>query len=167
MATQQLSARQYDQYNMYFCPTQDQGDCERHMCLREKKQPPGFVGPSASHYECYDPDTGSTAPPFVWNPVYNAIQPIPAGMVPASECPEPSKHDMSKAYKVWLWIIVIIVIVFIIWMAGAYWAHHHHQPSHTMRSDSQAPKQRQRQSSSRSDGSQTPAGTMWNSSYQD
>ena len=87
-------ARQYDDLNQYYCPWVIPPDkkCANYSCLRRRKgSRKNVLGPEEEQYECYDPASGFSSQPRVWNPVYDAGT-APPSQPPASTC---DAYDLS------------------------------------------------------------------------
>jgi hypothetical protein len=89
------------------------------MCLRRKDQPRGFVGPAVAYLECYDPESGASAAPTTWNPVYDAATPPPIDR-PASDCTE-VKRSHTSAHCGWIWGLIILSLLGVLVFGGLAW----------------------------------------------
>ena len=119
-----MMVRQYDHLNQYHCPSIVKDGCAQRMCVRRKDQPEGFVGPAVSHLECYDPESGATAAPLAWNPVYDVHIPPPSD-APATDCAEVQRSSGS-AHCGWLWGLIILGVLGLLVFGGLAWAGQHH-----------------------------------------
>jgi hypothetical protein len=110
-------ARAYDYLNQYYCPivTGRGGTCVRPMCLQRRthvlpadksedaRYASALAGSGAALYRCYDPATGATALPIVWNPVYDRNT-LPPGQPPAALCPV--RQDACP----WVWVLAAVLL---------------------------------------------------------
>jgi hypothetical protein len=110
-------ARAYDYLNQYYCPivTGRGGTCVRPMCLQRRthvlpadrsddaRYASALAGSGAALYRCYDPATGATALPIVWNPVYDRNT-LPPGQPPAAPCPV--RQDTCP----WVWVLAAVLL---------------------------------------------------------
>jgi hypothetical protein len=94
--------REFDYLNQYYCPYISKGNCVNYMCLRRRKTEDTYPGEESSYWECYDPETGTTMAPVVWNPVYNRGT-APPHEIPARLC------DKDDNQCTWIWAFVIVL----------------------------------------------------------
>lgn len=125
MTTIDVTARQFDHLNQYYCPkVQEPQGCVRYFCLKKKPAPPGWVGPES--VECYDPQSGATAVPLVWNPVYNK------GTNPPFDRQAHQCTNTNQSSCTWVWILVTILLIgSIIWLI--WWLTHNKPEKRTPR----------------------------------